>query len=92
MGQARRRGTFEQRKALAIQRKQERLKAIENAKQLRYLQECEAYSVMTEDQIILSEDRHARIIKAKMKSQLDWATLYGMIYGMGWNSFSDMYR
>jgi len=92
LGQASRRGTFEQRKAAALQREQDRLDAIEAARRLRYQQECNAHSVMVWWQIEMSEERHARIMRAKLKSQMEWASLMGMIYGMGWDSFSHMYR
>jgi len=92
LGQASKRGSFKQRKALAIQREQDRLATIEEKRQLRHQQECDAYSIMVWWQIDMSEDRHARIIRAKQKSQMEWASLMGMICGMGWDSFSRRYR
>jgi hypothetical protein len=90
MGESRRRGTFEQRKALAIQREQDRLDAIEADRLLRYRQECEAYNVMVWWQIDMSEARHSRIIRAKRKSQMAWVRLMGMLHG--WDSFSSINR
>jgi hypothetical protein len=92
MGQAKRRGSFEERKAQAIQKEQDRLGAIEAKRQLKYEQEIQAYKTMVWWQIDLSEIRYERIMKAKHKSQMGWASLMGMCYGMGWNSLSSLGR
>jgi len=84
MGQASRRGTFEQRKSLAIQREQERLEAIESTRRIRYQQECAAYDTMVWWQIDITEQRHERIVRKRTQSQMMMAQLFGMAYGAGW--------
>jgi hypothetical protein len=92
VGQASKRGTFEQRKANALQREQDWLAEIELDRQLVYQRHVDAYKQMVWWQRDMSEERHAVIMRAKMRSHLAWAGLMGMIHGMGWNSFSHMYR
>ena len=92
MGQASRRGTFEQRKALALEREQERLDAIEEKRRLRYRQECDAYATMVWWQIEMSEQRHGRIASRRTKNQMMLAQLFGMAYGAGWGGIGAMYR
>lgn len=92
MGQASRRGTFDQRKALALEREQERLAAIEAKRRLRYQQECDAYDTMVWWQIDMSERRHDAIRNRKTRSQPALAQLFGMAYGAGWGGIGAMYR
>lgn len=92
MGQASRRGTFEQRKALAIQREQERLDAIEEKRRLRYQQECQAYDTMVWWQLEMSERRHYQIRKRRTDTQMALASLFGMAYGAGWGGIGAIHR
>jgi hypothetical protein len=82
MGQASKRGTFEQRKALAIQREQKRLALIEENRQLRYQQECKAYDTMTWWQIEMSERRYDNITRRRSRSLMQLATVFGMLNTM----------
>jgi hypothetical protein len=91
LGQASRRGSFEQRKALAIQREQERLDAIEEKRRLRYRQECAAHDTMVWWQIEMSERRYDHIARRKTKDQMMLAQLFGMAYGAGWGGLGAMY-
>ncbi len=93
MGQASRRGNFEHRRDIAIQREQERLNAIEEKRRLRFRQECAAYDTMVWWQIEMSEQRHNRIIQKRTNTQMMLAQLFGMAYGGGWGPLGNsMYR
>jgi hypothetical protein len=81
MGQAKKRGTFEERKALAIQREEDRLNAIEAARSLRYQQEVEAYKLMVWWQVDMSEQRHRNIMRRRWQGQRDAAALLSIAYG-----------
>jgi hypothetical protein len=92
LGQASRRGTFEQRKALAIQLEQARVAAIEEKRQLRYQQECQAYNTMVWWQIDMTEQRQHRITRKRTKDQMMLAQLFGIACGAGWGGIGAMYR
>jgi hypothetical protein len=92
MGQASRRGSFEQRKTLAIEREQERIAAIEAKRHLQYQQECAAYDMMSEAQIEMSHLRFNHIVRRKTKNQMRLAQLLGVACGSGWGGFGAVYR
>jgi hypothetical protein len=81
MGQAKRRGTLEERMAQSIQNKQKIEEAREAARQLQFKQEIEAYSYMTEEQIGMSEERHEKVMKRRLDAQIAYAQLMGCMYG-----------
>lgn len=65
MSQSKRRGTFEERKAQAIQREADRLQAIQDAKDLRHAQELQAWRTMVWWQIEMTEERYNRFVKRR---------------------------
>lgn len=68
-GQARRRGTFEERKSQSIQQRQARLDAFEVQKQLRWEQEVAAYRTMVWWQLEMSVDRYRRATGRRYHTQ-----------------------
>ncbi len=92
VGQASRRGTFEQRKSAAIQLEQERLAAIEEKRRLRYQQDQQAYDTMVWWQIEMSERRYYQRMKRRTNTQMALASLFGMAYDGGWGGFGAIYR
>jgi len=87
MGQARRRGSFEERKALALAREQEKQASIRAKWELRESQESEAWTLMTEEQIDMTHDRFNRVSRRQANHQMQLASLLGMIVGGDWNMF-----
>lgn len=88
MGQAKRRGTREQRVEQVLQWQREVEAAREARLEARRMQERQVYETMVWWQIELSEERHRRYIRAMQKRQEVWAALMGTIYGMGWDYFA----
>jgi len=78
MSQARRRGTFEERKAQAIQREQLRLAVIEATRRERYQQECKAYDIMVWWQHDMSKQRCDRIVNRRTTTQMQLAQIFGI--------------
>lgn len=83
MGEAKRRGTYIQRQAQAIQRQWEEELAAQERRKLRFLQEQQAYSIMTGWQIKMSEERHITRIRRLLKIKTTLAAFAGFYGGIG---------
>jgi hypothetical protein len=83
MGAAKSRGTYEERKAAALKyvedKKTERILRIKKI----YEQECEAFEMMDEEQIAMSEERHEYYQRKKNESRMFLASMMGMVGGIG---------
>lgn len=79
MSQSKRRGTFEERKAQAIQREADRLQAVQDAKDLRHEQELQAWRTMVWWQVEMTEERYNRWAKRKHKRDMDMAVMAGTL-------------
>lgn len=84
MGQANRRGAFEQRKAHATQQRDGVMLEVEMSRRLRYHQECAAYDTMVWWQIEMSEQRNDHITMKRTGMQMKMAQLLGMAFVAGW--------
>ncbi|BET58110.1 MULTISPECIES: hypothetical protein [Geobacter] len=92
MGEASKRGTFEQRKEQAIQRKQAEQDTIRAKLELRKQQEEQAWKIMVWWQIELSERRYYQIRKRRTDTQMALASLLGMAYGGRWGGIGAIHR
>lgn len=84
MGQASRRGSFEDRQAQAIERKRQLNLAIQMERQKRIEQEALAWNTMVWWQIEMTEARYRRIKKRELDMNMTMATLLGMAYRGSW--------
>lgn len=92
MGQASKRGTFEQRREQAILRKQAEQDAIRAKWELRKQQEEQAWKTMVWWQIEMSERRYYAIRKRKTDTRMMLSQLLGMVYGGGRGGIGAIYR
>jgi hypothetical protein len=79
MGQAKRRGSFEERKAHAVHVEQLKTLSRTKARQLRYHQESEAFRLMVWWQFEMSAERYDRIKKSEMEYQMAMAQTLGVL-------------
>jgi hypothetical protein len=92
MGQANRRGTFEQRKTASMVKQEEEINAITALKHSHWVIQSKAYDTMTWWQLDMSEEREAKIKKAKLKAQMDYAAVAGMMYGNSFDLLSKYFK
>ena len=81
MGQAKRRGSIEQRIAQAVQRVEDIKAAAEAQRRLRQAEEDRAWDMMSEEEYDLTVERVNARRRRKHNSNMAMASLLGMCYG-----------